>query len=177
MAPGAEGRLVCPACGSEQPAGERFCPDCKLPLVLGHAEGEGASGGEGGGLPSRLSDSHERARKIKPQLAEGELVRVAGARNQAEAEFIQGLLLEEGVPSLLRRTAGFDVPDFLAAGPRDVLVPQSGVSTAREVLLQAELISDRPPERIVVPARLLAGLLAALALGALVVWLGIDVLR
>ena len=64
-----------------------------------------------------------RARKIKPQLAEGELVRVAGARNQAEAEFIQGLLLEEGVPSMLRRSAGFDVPDFLAAGPRDVLVP------------------------------------------------------
>ena len=38
-----------------------------------------------------------------------ELIRVAGARNQAEAEFIQGLLLEEGVPSMLKRTAGFDV--------------------------------------------------------------------
>lgn len=42
---------------------------------------------------------------------------------------------------MLRRTAGFDVPDFLAAGPRDVMVAQSGVQTAREVLLQSELIS------------------------------------
>ena len=42
---------------------------------------------------------------------------------------------------MLRRTAGFDVPDFLAAGPRDVMVAQSGVETAREVLLQSELIS------------------------------------
>ena len=89
------------------------------------------------------SDRHERARKVKPQLAEGALIRVAGASNQAEAEFIQGLLLEEGVPSMLRRSAGFDVPDFLAAGPRDVLVPQAGVSAAREVLLEAELISGR----------------------------------
>jgi hypothetical protein len=118
------------------------------------------------------SDRHERARKVKPQLAEGALIRVAGASNQAEAEFIQGLLLEAGVPSLLRRTAGFDVPDFLAAGPRDVMVPQAGVSAAREVLLEAELISDGPPVRqTVAPGRLLAGLLAALGLGLLLVWL------
>ena len=36
------------------------------------------------------------------------------------------MLLEEGIPSLTRRSGGFDVPDFLAAGPRDILVPQSG---------------------------------------------------
>ena len=52
-----------------------------------------------------LSEAHERARKIDPRYAEGELVRVAGGRNQAEAELIQGMLLEEGVPSMLRRTA------------------------------------------------------------------------
>ena len=40
----------------------------------------------------------QRVRKIKPQLSEGELVRVIGASNQAEAEMIQGMLLEEGVP-------------------------------------------------------------------------------
>jgi hypothetical protein len=126
--------------------------------------------------PARGSERHRRARKIKPQLAEGELVRVAGGRNQAEAEFIQGLLLEEGVPSLLRRSAGFDVPDFLAAGPRDVLVPASGAATAREVLLEAELIpaaggGGAAPGGVVRPARLAAGLLLALAVGALVVWL------
>ena len=98
-------------------------------------------------------------------------MRVTGARNQAEAEFIQGLLLEEGVPSMLKRSAGFDVPDFLAAGPRDILVPEAAVATAREVLLQGELISDEPPARVVAPGRLLAGLLVALLLGALIVWL------
>jgi hypothetical protein len=96
---------------------------------------------------------------------------VAGARNQAEAEFIQGLLLEEGVPSMLRRSAGFDVPDFLAAGPRDILVPETAAAAAREVLLEGELISDEPPPRVVAPGRLLAGMLIALAVGALVVWL------
>jgi hypothetical protein len=35
---------------------------------------------------------------------------------------------------MLRRSGGFDVPDFLAAGPRDVLVPQSGALAAREAL-------------------------------------------
>jgi hypothetical protein len=75
------------------------------------------------------------------------------------------------VPSMLRRSAGFDVPDFLAAGPRDILVPEAALATAREVLLQGELISDDPPQRVVAPARLLAGLLIALAVGALVVWL------
>ncbi len=61
-------------------------------------------------------------------------MRVASARHQAEAELIAGLLLEEGVPSVVRRSGGFDVPDFLAAGPRDVLVAQSGEEVAREVL-------------------------------------------
>jgi hypothetical protein len=139
-----------------------------MPLI--HAAGSAGS--------EPVDERHARARKIKPQLAEGRLVRVAGARNQAEAEFIQGLLLEEGVPSLLRRSAGFDVPDFLAAGPRDVLVPQTGWRTAREVLLQAELIDPEPPTGPpVAPARLLAGLLIALALGALLVWLGTEVVR
>jgi hypothetical protein len=102
-----------------------------------------------GGEPieAPLSDAHGRARKINPVYTEGELVRVAGGRNQSEAEFIQGLLLEWGVPSVLRRTAGFDVPDFLAAGPRDVLVPEAGAETAREVLLQADLAPTTTGER------------------------------
>jgi hypothetical protein len=154
--------LVCPGCGSRFGGDERFCPDCHLPLALDD---------DGRAELAAVSPSHERARKIKPQLSEGRLVRVVGARNQAEAEFIQGLLLEEGVPSLLRRSAGFDVPDFLAAGPRDILVPLAALDTAREVLLQAELISDEPTEPVVSPGRLAVGLLVALALGALVVWL------
>ncbi|HET8951033.1 MAG TPA: hypothetical protein VFN44_11000, partial [Solirubrobacteraceae bacterium] len=80
------------------------------------------------------SERRDRARKIRPQYAEGPLVKVVGARNQAEAELLQGMLLEEGVPSLMRRSGGFDVPDFLASGPRDILVPSSGAEAAREIL-------------------------------------------
>jgi hypothetical protein len=47
---------------------------------------------------------------------------------------IQGLLTAHGIPSMLRRAAGFDVPDFLAAGPREVLVAEEVAADAREVL-------------------------------------------
>ena len=160
MPDAAERELVCPSCGAGYGSDERFCADCKLPLIY-------ASGRDD---PGSVSERHRLARKIKPQLAEGQLVRVAGARNQAEGEFIQSLLLEEGVPSVLRRSAGFDVPDFGAGGPRDVLVPESGAATAREVLLEAELIPTTPATTLVAPVRLLLGLLAALAIGALIVW-------
>lgn len=112
-----------------------------MPLVHEPPEPD-ASGSE-----HPLDELWRRARRIKPQYSEGELVRVVGARNQTEADFIQGLLLEEGIPSLQRRSRGFDVPDFLAAGPRDLLVPASGVPAAREVLLQSELLGSDDNER------------------------------
>ena len=125
----------------------------------------------GAALDAPLSEAHGRARKIDPALTEGDLVRVAGGRNQAEAELIQGLLLEWGVPSVLRRSAGFDVPDFLAAGPRDVLVPESGAETAREVLLQADLApttGERSgPRPLLLAAAVVLGGLAT----ALIAWL------
>jgi len=117
----------------------------------------------------------QRVRKIKPQLSEGELVRVIGASNQAEAEMIQGMLLEEGVASLVRRARRSDVPDFLAAGRRDVLVPASGLLTAREVLLQAEMLSETAASPTAA-GRVLAGLLAAVVLVGVVVWIGAELL-
>jgi Putative prokaryotic signal transducing protein len=120
---------------------------------------------------TEVGERHQRARKIKPQLAAGEPVSVARASNQAEAELISGLLLEEGVPSLIRRTAGFDVPDFLAAGPRDILVPQAAEDAARELLSAAGFEAGGTQSPRVPAGRLLAGLLIALALGALVIWL------
>jgi hypothetical protein len=124
--------------------------------------------------PWEGDELRQRVRKIKPQLSEGELVRVIGAANQAEAEMIQGMLLEEGVPSMVRRARGSDVPDFLAAGRRDIMVPASGVVTAREVLLQADLLSDQTPATS--PGRVLAGLLVAVVLVGIVVWLGAELL-
>lgn len=52
-----------------------------------------------------------------------EWVRVAIVANQAEGEMLQGMLANAGIPSFLLRNAGFDVPDMLAGGPRDVMVP------------------------------------------------------
>ena len=88
----------------------------------------------GGAELGPVDELTERARKVQPRLARGETVRVAVAANLAEAELLQNILLEEGIPSILRRSGGFDVPDFLAAGPRDVLVPVSGAAAARELL-------------------------------------------
>jgi hypothetical protein len=76
----------------------------------------------------------QRARKVDPRYSEGPLVKVARARHQAEAEMMENLLLEQGIPALAKRSGGFDVPDFLAAGPRDIFVPASGAEAARETL-------------------------------------------
>ncbi len=121
-----------------------------------------------------ITDAHEKARKVRPQLARGELVRVTGGRNLAEAELIQGILLEQGIPSILRRTRGFDVPDFLAAGPRDVLVPESGYEAARDLLREADLITVEPRPGdlpgIGSPARLAVWVGAAVLAAGGLVW-------
>jgi hypothetical protein len=159
--------LVCPSCASTHPLSERFCPDCGMPLTY--------AGGTG--VEEPVNEAHERARKIKPQYSEGDLVRVVSARHQAEAELVQGILLEEGIPSMVRRSAGFDVPDMLAAGPRDILVPASGATAAREVLLQADLLGQEPPGPAVAnPARLLLGLVAAVITVGLIAWIGTEFL-
>lgn len=95
-------------------------------------------------------------------------VRVAVAANQAEAEFLQGLLAEEGIPSYLRRTAGFDLPEMLAAGPRDVIVRGRDERAARQALLQAGVAGARE-HRGTDPYRLLAVLIVVL----LVAWLAL----
>ncbi len=118
------------------------------------------------------------AGRIDPRYSHGDLVKVARAQHQAEAEFVQSLLLEEGIPSMVRRSAGFDVPDMLAAGPRDVLVPSSGELAAREVLLQAEFIDPEPAQAgpVANPGRLLIGLLAFVALVGVIAWLGTEII-
>jgi hypothetical protein len=129
--------------------------------------------GTGGEEP--VTDAHERARKVRPQFARGELVRVTGASSSADGEMIQGILLDHGIPSLLRRTRGFDLPEFMAGGPRDVLVPESGYEAARDLLRGAKLLSGEAPPGslpgIGSPLRLAVGILIAVAVAALVVFL------
>jgi Putative prokaryotic signal transducing protein len=78
----------------------------------GPGEGEGGGGGGGG----------------------DRLVKVAFAPNQMEAEMIQGLLSDHGIQSMLKRGPGFDVPEFLASGPRQVFVLEGVAEEARRVL-------------------------------------------
>jgi hypothetical protein len=85
---------------------------------------EGGGGGGGGGGP---------------------LVKVAFGRNQAEAEMLQGLLTGAGIPSVLKRSGGFDNPDFLAAGPHDIYVVSDLAQKARELLADT-LLDDEGAE-------------------------------
>jgi pimeloyl-ACP methyl ester carboxylesterase len=158
------GPLTCPRCAISHPLSERFCRNCGMPLVYAGTREE-----------EPITGAHERARKIRPQYSRGELVRVTGARNLADGEMIQGILLDQGVPSMLRRARGFDVPDFLAGGPRDVLVPESGYERARELLQGADLLTaETPPGSlpgIGSPARLAVGVIVAVAIAALLVYI------
>lgn len=164
--------LSCPRCAETFPLTERFCTNCGMPLVYA---------GTGGEQP--ITETHQRARKVKPQFARGEPVKVGFARNQAEAEMVQGMLLEEGIPSMLKRTRGFDVPDYMAGGPRDILVPQTGAEAARQVLEGTELESEEQEiaelrgqaglegAGTVSPGRLAFWVMVAAVAGLMLVWL------
>src|SRR3954451_794695 len=159
--PAAGAPLTCPRCALPHPPSERFCRNCGMPLVYaGNREEE------------PITEAQERARKIRPQFARGDLIRVTGARNLADGEMIQGILLDQGIPSMLRRTRGFDVPDFLAAGPRDVLVPESGAELARELLRDAavgETVEPGPAQ--VFQPWIVAAVLGGGLIAAVIAWL------
>jgi zinc-ribbon domain len=153
--------LVCPSCGRAHARDERFCSHCGMPLVFADA-----------GESDPPSPARERARKIDPRYAQGEPVKVAFTRNQAESDLIQNMLLEEGIPSIARRTRGFDVPDFLAAGPRDVLVPESGAELARALLRDAQIGETvEPASPPVFQPWIIAAVLGGGLLAALIAWL------
>jgi hypothetical protein len=130
-----------------------------------HGEDHGGGGGGGGG---------------------GKLVKVAFARNQAEAEMIQGLLLEGGIPCVLKRSRGFDAPEFMAAGPHDVMVDSGHAHKAKTLLAdtitenesdeEAELREEARlrrggPTTETSPARLAFWIGVALVAAAAIVWI------
>jgi hypothetical protein len=158
------GPLTCPRCAISHSLSERFCRNCGMPLVYaGTREQE------------PITDAHEKARKVRPQYARGDLIRVTGGRSLPDSEMIQGILLDQGIPSVLRRTRGFDVPDFMAAGPRDVLVPESGYEAARDLLTGADLLTTEAPPGsmpgVGSPLRLAVGVIVAVGLAGLFVYL------
>ena len=115
--------LECPRCLTPHREVERFCKSCGMPLVYP----ERASGDTAG-------ETRRRGRKINPRYTEGPLVKVARAANLVQAEFLAGLLLEEGIPCMLDSRASIIAPYAPVAAPHDVLVHESALEAAREAL-------------------------------------------
>src|SRR3954451_7054768 len=88
-----------------------------------HQQGAHGGGGDGGGDEGGGGGGG----------GDGKLVKVAFARHQVASEMLQGLLAEAGIPSVLNCSCGFDNRDFLASGPRDVMVNGGAGKRAREV--------------------------------------------
>ena len=136
------------------------------PRVVAHARGlmEGAGGDIGlhGRSARALGDLGEQAAEAGAALARaltepsavpdsprsatagpvGDLqpdgtVRVAVAANQSEAELLQGVLADAGIPSNWRRTGG-DLPELLAAGYREIYVPEAAAGEAQALLATLE---------------------------------------
>jgi hypothetical protein len=74
-----------------------------------------------------------RRRQHTPKPKPVRWVKVGFARHQPEAEMLAGLLAELEIPVLVRR-ATMDVPDMLAGGPRELLVPADRALEARALI-------------------------------------------
>jgi hypothetical protein len=106
----------------------------------------------------------------RSDIAHADLVKVAHAHDAVGAEFLQALLDDAAIASVVRWPPGFDEPDRLAVGPRDVLVPAADADMALEVLRMED------PAAVPRSSRVFAALLIALALAAAVLCVVADVL-
>jgi len=82
-----------------------------------------------------------RRRSRRPRVAPTQWVPVAFARHQPEAEMLAGLLAELEIPCFMRRTT-IDVPDMMAGGPRELLVPADRELEARALLDPSEPLQN-----------------------------------
>jgi len=86
-----------------------------------------------------------RRRERPPRPEPVRWVKVAFARHQPEADMLANLLAELDIPVLVRRTT-IDVPDMLAGGPRELLVPADRALEARALLDPMEPLEGEPGE-------------------------------
>jgi hypothetical protein len=86
---------------------------------------------------------------------------------------LQGLLAEAGIPSVLKRSRGFDNPDFLAGGPHDIWVNEGTVERAREVLTETMIESeDEERAELEEQRRLARGETGVVSPTRLALWIG-----
>jgi hypothetical protein len=109
-------------------------------------------------------------------------VRVAVAANQAEAELLQGVLTDAGIPSNWRRTGG-DLPELLAAGYREIYVPEGAAGEAQALLATLETADseqDAAPTRRIglerTGLRLIGKVAAVLVIAGILVGVVLDLL-
>lgn len=152
--------LACPTCARRFPLSESFCSHCGTPLVY-----------VGRGEEEPITDPEIRAQRVRPEYASGELVKVAAATSQAEAELIVGILLDQGIPA---RVAN-ELASVFPSSSRDILVPRSAYDAARALVADTRehTLAD---ENTGQPARLAAGLLVGLAVAAALVWVLAELL-
>jgi len=86
-----------------------------------------------------------RRRERPPRPEPVRWVKIAFARHQPEADMLANLLAELEIPVLVRRTT-IDVPDMLAGGPRELLVPADRALEARALLDPMEPLEGEPGE-------------------------------
>jgi hypothetical protein len=139
---------TCPFCGVEFELGAAACPACDLPLVV--PDGTPArSPFDGADLFENLERDETMRRRPRvgmlaieheqpmPEYARGDLRCVVVALNQAEADMLEDMLRSEGIPCLIRAVDNIGpaaMPQILGAGRREVLVPATALSDARDLL-------------------------------------------
>jgi Putative prokaryotic signal transducing protein len=82
-----------------------------------------------------------RRRERPPKPEPVRWVKVAFSRYPPEAEMLANMLAELEIPVIVRR-ATMDVPDMLAGGPRELLVPADRELEARALIDPMEPIDD-----------------------------------
>lgn len=129
---------TCPFCGVEFEHGAGACPSCDLPLLSADEIATAnllAEAGETAESAGRIGMLAIADRRPRPEYTIGDLRRVVVATNQAEADMLEDMLHSEGIPCVVRRAGRADLPDFGASGQREILVPEGGLSAARDLLL------------------------------------------
>jgi hypothetical protein len=114
--------------------------------------------------------------KVRPEYTHGNLKTVTSVPHVAEGEMLRGMLLEEGIPSMVRPARGFVIPQALGAGPHEVVVPESGYEAAYQLVHGEPPQPQHPSSRSgPEPGNLLAVVLIVVGLLALLVWLSGNV--